>query len=146
MAPPFPLSNRATDVIPGCKIQRIAPTLRQVADLMCARTKEREYFKTCIVGHVNCCLQCGPTLNSRQDGLMSQLLCSTQLHVGLIICVPRLALWFVRQRIFFPLTIYSLVVIVVTYVVVLVDLMVAVIADVVEAITTVVEMLVRLEA
>ncbi|GFO07912.1 hypothetical protein PoB_003441700 [Plakobranchus ocellatus] len=53
--------NKATDVRPGCKTQRIAPTLRQVADLVCTRTKEREYFKTCIVGHVNCCLQCGPT-------------------------------------------------------------------------------------
>ncbi|GFO35995.1 endonuclease-reverse transcriptase [Plakobranchus ocellatus] len=62
MAAPFPLSDRASDVRPGCKTQRIAPTLRQVADLMCARIKEREYFKTCIVGHVNCCLQCGPTL------------------------------------------------------------------------------------
>ncbi|GFN98081.1 hypothetical protein PoB_002458700 [Plakobranchus ocellatus] len=62
MAPPFSLSNRATDVRPGCKTQKIAPTLRQAADLVCARTKEREYFKTCIVGHVNCCLQCGPTL------------------------------------------------------------------------------------
>ncbi|GFN94942.1 hypothetical protein PoB_002144800 [Plakobranchus ocellatus] len=62
MASPFPLSNRATDVTSGCKTQRIAPTLRQVADLVCARTREREYFKTCIVGHVNCCLQCGPTL------------------------------------------------------------------------------------
>ncbi|GFO44634.1 hypothetical protein PoB_007113900 [Plakobranchus ocellatus] len=60
MAAPFPLSDRASDVRPGCKTQRIAPTLRQVADLLCARTKEREYFKTCIVGHVNCCLQCGP--------------------------------------------------------------------------------------
>ncbi|GFO46983.1 hypothetical protein PoB_007348800 [Plakobranchus ocellatus] len=39
MAPPFPLSNRASDVRPGCRIQRIAPTLRQVADLVCARTK-----------------------------------------------------------------------------------------------------------
>ncbi|GFO06942.1 hypothetical protein PoB_003344700 [Plakobranchus ocellatus] len=58
----FPLSNRATDVRPGCKTQRIAHTLRQVADLVCALTKEREYFKTCLVGHVNCCLQCGPTL------------------------------------------------------------------------------------
>ncbi|GFO46308.1 hypothetical protein PoB_007281300 [Plakobranchus ocellatus] len=48
MAPRFPLSNRATDVSPGCKTQKIAPTLRQVADLVCARTKEREYFKTCI--------------------------------------------------------------------------------------------------
>ncbi|GFO32882.1 hypothetical protein PoB_005938700 [Plakobranchus ocellatus] len=55
----------ASDVRPGCKTQRIAPTLRQVADLMCARIKEREYFKTCIVGHVNCCLQCGPTLTVR---------------------------------------------------------------------------------
>ncbi|GFO43207.1 hypothetical protein PoB_006971200 [Plakobranchus ocellatus] len=62
ISPPFPLSDRATDVRPGCKTQRIAPTLRQVADLVCARTKERDYFKTCIVGHVNCCLQCGPTL------------------------------------------------------------------------------------
>ncbi|GFO05458.1 hypothetical protein PoB_003196300 [Plakobranchus ocellatus] len=51
IAPPFPLSDRATDVRPGCKTQRIAPTLRQVADLMCARIKEREYFKTCIVRH-----------------------------------------------------------------------------------------------
>ncbi|GFO42616.1 hypothetical protein PoB_006912100 [Plakobranchus ocellatus] len=62
VAAPFPLSDRASDVRPGCKTQRIAPTLRQVADLVCARKKEREYFKTCIVGHVNCCLQCGPTL------------------------------------------------------------------------------------
>ncbi|GFO20678.1 hypothetical protein PoB_004718300 [Plakobranchus ocellatus] len=61
MAALFPLSNRATDVRPGCKTQRIAQTLRQVADLMCARIKERDYFKTCIVGHVNCCLQCRPT-------------------------------------------------------------------------------------
>ncbi|GFO21543.1 hypothetical protein PoB_004804800 [Plakobranchus ocellatus] len=50
MAAPFPLSDRASDVRPVCKTQRIAPTLRQVADLMCARTKEKEYFKTCIVG------------------------------------------------------------------------------------------------
>ncbi|GFO35079.1 hypothetical protein PoB_006158400 [Plakobranchus ocellatus] len=64
MAAPFPLSDRATDVRPGCKTHRIAPTLRQVAYLVCARTKEREYFKTCIVGHVNCCLQCGPTLTA----------------------------------------------------------------------------------
>ncbi|GFO34256.1 hypothetical protein PoB_006076100 [Plakobranchus ocellatus] len=64
MAALFPLSDRASDVRPGCKTQRIAPTLRQVADLMCARIKEREYFKTCIVGHVNCCLQCGPTLTA----------------------------------------------------------------------------------
>ncbi|GFN99746.1 hypothetical protein PoB_002625200 [Plakobranchus ocellatus] len=40
MTPPFPLPNRAADVRPGCKTQRIAPTLRQVADLVCARTKE----------------------------------------------------------------------------------------------------------
>ncbi|GFN83949.1 hypothetical protein PoB_001045500 [Plakobranchus ocellatus] len=63
MAFPFPLSDRASDVRPGCKTQMIAPTFRQVADLMCARIKEREYFKTCIVGHVNCCLQWGPTLS-----------------------------------------------------------------------------------
>ncbi|GFO08790.1 hypothetical protein PoB_003529500 [Plakobranchus ocellatus] len=62
MAAPFPLSDRASDVRPGCKTRRIASTLRQVADLMCARIKEREYFKTCIVGHMNCCLQCAPTL------------------------------------------------------------------------------------
>ncbi|GFN82881.1 hypothetical protein PoB_000938700 [Plakobranchus ocellatus] len=61
MAPLFPLSNRATDVRPGCKAQKIAPTLGQVADLVCARMKEREYFKT-FIGHVNCCLQCGPPL------------------------------------------------------------------------------------
>ncbi|GFN88445.1 hypothetical protein PoB_001495100 [Plakobranchus ocellatus] len=70
---PFPLSNRATDVRPGCKTQRITPTLRQVADLVCARIKEREYFKTCIVGHVNCCLQCGPTLKLRY--LCPELMC-----------------------------------------------------------------------
>ncbi|GFO45453.1 hypothetical protein PoB_007195800 [Plakobranchus ocellatus] len=29
MAPSFPLSNRTTDVRPGCKTQKIAPTLRQ---------------------------------------------------------------------------------------------------------------------
>ncbi|GFO42055.1 hypothetical protein PoB_006856000 [Plakobranchus ocellatus] len=67
-APPFPLTDRAADVRPGCKTQRIAPTLRQVADLMCAGAKEREYFKTCIVGHVNCCLQCGPTLSDEREG------------------------------------------------------------------------------
>ncbi|GFO38225.1 hypothetical protein PoB_006473000 [Plakobranchus ocellatus] len=66
IAAPFPLSDRASDVRPGCKTQRIAPTLRQVADLMCARIKEREYFKTRIVGHVNCCLQCGSTLTSQR--------------------------------------------------------------------------------
>ncbi|GFN80896.1 hypothetical protein PoB_000740200 [Plakobranchus ocellatus] len=43
LAPPFPLSNRATDVRPGCKTKRIAPTLRQVADLMCAHTKEKVF-------------------------------------------------------------------------------------------------------
>ncbi|GFO37732.1 hypothetical protein PoB_006423700 [Plakobranchus ocellatus] len=56
---PFPLSNRAIDIRPGCKTQRIAPMFRQVADLVCTRTKETEYFQTCIVGHMNCCLQCG---------------------------------------------------------------------------------------
>ncbi|GFN88524.1 hypothetical protein PoB_001503000 [Plakobranchus ocellatus] len=71
MALHFPLSDRASDVRPGCKTQRIAPTLRQVADLMCARIKEREYFKTCIVGHVNCCLQCAPTLFNCSVGLQS---------------------------------------------------------------------------
>ncbi|GFO39738.1 hypothetical protein PoB_006624300 [Plakobranchus ocellatus] len=29
MAPHFPFSNKAADVRPGCKTQRIAPTLRQ---------------------------------------------------------------------------------------------------------------------
>ncbi|GFO15350.1 hypothetical protein PoB_004185500 [Plakobranchus ocellatus] len=67
MTSPFPLSARATYVRPGCKTERIAPTLRQVADLVCARTKEREYFKTCIVGHVNCCLQRAPTLSMTHD-------------------------------------------------------------------------------
>ncbi|GFO13148.1 hypothetical protein PoB_003965300 [Plakobranchus ocellatus] len=66
MAALYPLSDRASDVRPGCKTQRIAPTLRQVADFMCARMKEREYFKTFIVGHVNCCLQCAPTLTTRR--------------------------------------------------------------------------------
>ncbi|GFN80907.1 hypothetical protein PoB_000741300 [Plakobranchus ocellatus] len=28
------------------------------ADLACSCPKKLEYFKTCIVGHVNCCLQC----------------------------------------------------------------------------------------
>ncbi|GFN76091.1 hypothetical protein PoB_000259700 [Plakobranchus ocellatus] len=86
MALPFPLSDRASDVRPGCKTHRIAPTLRQVADLVCARTKEREYFKTCIVGHVNCCLQCGPTLSALHR------------QVSQIIDVRRLASWFMRQR------------------------------------------------
>ncbi|GFO03382.1 hypothetical protein PoB_002988700 [Plakobranchus ocellatus] len=67
MAPLFPLSDRATDVRLGFKTEGIDPTLRQVADLVCARTKERENFKTCIVGHVNCCLQCGPTLRPQPD-------------------------------------------------------------------------------
>ncbi|GFN87726.1 tetraspanin [Plakobranchus ocellatus] len=71
MALLFPLSNRATDLGSGCKTQMIATTLRQVADLVCARTKEREYFKTCIVGHVNCCLQCGPTLTATSVRLVS---------------------------------------------------------------------------
>ncbi|GFO01468.1 hypothetical protein PoB_002797300 [Plakobranchus ocellatus] len=72
MAAPFPLSDRASDVRPGCKTQRIAPTLRQVADLMCARIKEREYFKTCIVGYVNCCLQCAPTLTIPRQSVPEQ--------------------------------------------------------------------------
>ncbi|GFO04348.1 hypothetical protein PoB_003085300 [Plakobranchus ocellatus] len=67
MAPLFPSSNKATDVRQGCKTQRITPALRQVADLVRARTKEREYFQTCIVGHVNCCLQCGSTLTRDYD-------------------------------------------------------------------------------
>ncbi|GFO27136.1 hypothetical protein PoB_005364100 [Plakobranchus ocellatus] len=71
MAPPFPLSNRVTDVRSCCKTQRIASAIRQVADLVCACTKERDYFKTCIVGHVNCCLQCGPTLSLTTDRDMS---------------------------------------------------------------------------
>ncbi|GFO01409.1 hypothetical protein PoB_002791400 [Plakobranchus ocellatus] len=82
MAAPFPLSDRASDVKPGCKTRRIAPTLRQVADLMCARYNEREYFKTCIVGHVNCCLQCGRTLghkNSRRFQCRSTLASSVDL-------------------------------------------------------------------
>ncbi|GFO25027.1 hypothetical protein PoB_005153200 [Plakobranchus ocellatus] len=29
------------------------------ADLTCSRPKKLEYFKTYIIGHVNCCLQCG---------------------------------------------------------------------------------------
>ncbi|GFO03730.1 hypothetical protein PoB_003023500 [Plakobranchus ocellatus] len=44
MASPFALSNRAADVRPGCKTRRIAPTLRQVTDLVYARTSE--YFQT----------------------------------------------------------------------------------------------------
>ncbi|GFN92852.1 arylamine n-acetyltransferase, partial [Plakobranchus ocellatus] len=35
----------ATDVRPGCKTQRIAPTLRQVADLVCAPTKKKRVFQ-----------------------------------------------------------------------------------------------------
>ncbi|GFO04666.1 hypothetical protein PoB_003117100 [Plakobranchus ocellatus] len=66
---------RATEIRPGYKTQRIAPTLRQVTDLMCAGTKERDYLKTCSVGHVNCCLQCAPTLS-------------------LTLCVTILASWF----------------------------------------------------
>ncbi|GFO09167.1 hypothetical protein PoB_003567200 [Plakobranchus ocellatus] len=73
MASPLLLSNRATDIRPGCKTQRIAPTLRQIADWVCAPTKEREYYKTCIVGHVNCCLQCGPTLTRRRLGRIQNL-------------------------------------------------------------------------
>ncbi|GFO19111.1 hypothetical protein PoB_004561600 [Plakobranchus ocellatus] len=87
MAPLFPLSNRVTDVRPGCKTQRIAPTLRHVADLMCTGTKERQYYKTCIVGHVNCCLQCGPSLTVRYPPTSS-----------LIMCVTRLASYFARRR------------------------------------------------
>ncbi|GFO28082.1 hypothetical protein PoB_005458700 [Plakobranchus ocellatus] len=63
MARPFPLCNRASDVRPGFKAQRMAPTLRQVADFVCTRTKEREYFKTSIVGHENCYFQGWPTLS-----------------------------------------------------------------------------------
>ncbi|GFN74043.1 vacuolar segregation protein pep7-like [Plakobranchus ocellatus] len=40
MASPFPLSNRATRQDQGGKTQRIANTLRQEADLVCAPTKE----------------------------------------------------------------------------------------------------------
>ncbi|GFO24730.1 mytimacin-2 [Plakobranchus ocellatus] len=94
MAPPFPLSNKATDVRPGCKTKRIAPTLRQVADLVCARTKERGYFKTCIVGHVNCCFQCGPTLTATSVLQVSRdksrrLQCGPTLTVAL--CTVKLA-------------------------------------------------------
>ncbi|GFO13875.1 hypothetical protein PoB_004038000 [Plakobranchus ocellatus] len=32
--------------------------MKVAADLVCARTKETEYFQTFIVGHVNCCFQC----------------------------------------------------------------------------------------
>ncbi|GFO48680.1 hypothetical protein PoB_007518500 [Plakobranchus ocellatus] len=62
MVAPFPLSNRATDVRPGCKTQRIAPTLRQDGSgsrLGVLSLKELEFFQTCIVGHLNCCLQYG---------------------------------------------------------------------------------------
>ncbi|GFO01188.1 hypothetical protein PoB_002769300 [Plakobranchus ocellatus] len=59
MALPFPLSDRATDVRPGCKTQRITPTSCRLD----VRSYQRKrVFQTCIVGHVNCCLQCGPTL------------------------------------------------------------------------------------
>ncbi|GFO33071.1 hypothetical protein PoB_005957600 [Plakobranchus ocellatus] len=82
MAAPFPLSDRASDVRPGCKTQRIVPTLRQVADLMCARIKEREYFKTCIVGHVNCCLQCAPTLALRHQSFKLAMITRVASSVG----------------------------------------------------------------
>ncbi|GFO08590.1 hypothetical protein PoB_003509500 [Plakobranchus ocellatus] len=85
MAPPFPLSNRATDVRPGCKTQRIAPTLRQEAGLVCALIKERKYFKTFIVGHVICCLQCGPTLSHDK---------SRRLQCGPTLRLTRVASWF----------------------------------------------------
>ncbi|GFO03731.1 hypothetical protein PoB_003023600 [Plakobranchus ocellatus] len=103
MAPPFPLSNRAADVRPGCKIQRIALTLQQVADLVCACTKETEYFQTCIVGPVNCCLQCERSV-SEGSHWRQQLTCPTILilkfsrQVSLIICGTRLASCFARQR------------------------------------------------
>ncbi|GFO28697.1 E3 ubiquitin-protein ligase mind-bomb [Plakobranchus ocellatus] len=84
MAAPFPLSDRASDVRPGCKTQRIAPTLRQVADLVCVRIKEREYFKTCIVGHVNCCLQCAPTLSVQ--GCKTQRKTPTLRQVADLVC------------------------------------------------------------
>ncbi|GFN84717.1 hypothetical protein PoB_001122300 [Plakobranchus ocellatus] len=58
MAPHFSLSSRATDVRP--KDNSDAPTSSRLG---VRSSKEREYFKTCIVGHVNCCLQCGSTLN-----------------------------------------------------------------------------------
>ncbi|GFO09472.1 hypothetical protein PoB_003597700 [Plakobranchus ocellatus] len=82
MAPPFPLSNRATEVRPDCKTQRIAPTLRQVADLVCACTKEREYFKTCIVGDMNCCLQCEPTLTATHSPSRQLLQVASKTHTG----------------------------------------------------------------
>ncbi|GFO39018.1 hypothetical protein PoB_006552300 [Plakobranchus ocellatus] len=62
MAPHFRLSNGATDVRPGCKTQRITPRFDKMevtADLACSRPKKLECFRPCIVGHVNCCLQCG---------------------------------------------------------------------------------------
>ncbi|GFO17325.1 hypothetical protein PoB_004383000 [Plakobranchus ocellatus] len=93
MAAPFPLSDRASDVRPGCKIQRIAPTLRQVADLMCARIKEREYFKACIVGHVNCCLQCGPTLSVRPSEYPSVFLRLCGITFGVYVKVPVCVSW-----------------------------------------------------
>ncbi|GFO42056.1 hypothetical protein PoB_006856100 [Plakobranchus ocellatus] len=45
MAPRSPLSNRATDVRPGYKAQKVAPSLRQAADSLCASTKERRVFQ-----------------------------------------------------------------------------------------------------
>ncbi|GFO34039.1 hypothetical protein PoB_006054400 [Plakobranchus ocellatus] len=66
MAPLFPSSYRATDVRAGCKTLRIAPTLRQDESrsrLGCSHTKEmRVFLQTCLVRHVNRCLQFRPEL------------------------------------------------------------------------------------
>ncbi|GFN96250.1 hypothetical protein PoB_002275600 [Plakobranchus ocellatus] len=63
MASPFPLSKRFADARPGCKTQKIAPTLRQEGSRsrlgVLSPKKKLEHFKTSIVGLVKCCLQCG---------------------------------------------------------------------------------------
>ncbi|GFN94782.1 hypothetical protein PoB_002128800 [Plakobranchus ocellatus] len=100
MATPYPLSNRATDVRPGCKTQRIVPTLRQVADLVCAPTKETRVFPNMyswtreLLPPV---YSLGFTCGSRREGLCVELLCLSQ-QVYLIICVTKLVSWLARQR------------------------------------------------
>ncbi|GFN92162.1 lipoyltransferase 1, mitochondrial [Plakobranchus ocellatus] len=87
---------RTSDVRPGGKTQRIAPTLQQAADLVCTHTKERECFKTCIVGHVNCCLQIEPTLTMRNSEItvaeLSFLKGSKTLLTNSITCIPKVHL------------------------------------------------------
>ncbi|GFO18571.1 hypothetical protein PoB_004507600 [Plakobranchus ocellatus] len=45
--------------------------MKIAADLTCSHTKETRVFESCIVGHVNCCLQFGLSLRMTTRDLVS---------------------------------------------------------------------------